>query len=289
MVMPSLRALRAFAEVSRTHSLVGAARILNVTPSAVSHLLRQVTQTLDVELVITQGPSVRLTEAGERLGRQLAAAFDAIGAAVQDLRQQAGDVRVSALSSFLTLWLVPRLSSFQAVHPDITLLLSTGTRPVDLRSEPFDCAIRWGRGGWPGLEATLLFHDRPVVVTNPRLLRTPERAEDLPRLAARGRPDDWRLVATGLGWAPRVPVLTLETRALSVQAAMAGMGATVVDRTLVAGLLADGLLAEIAPEPPVPVAEGHWIVALPERLRQRPVRQFRDWLVAQAADAGGSD
>ena len=148
MVMPSLRALQAFAEVSRARSLVGAARVLNVTPSAVSHLLRQVAQTLDVDLVVTQGASLRLTEAGERFGRQLAVAFDAIGSAVQDLRQQAGDVRVSALSSFLTLWLVPRLSGFQVRHPDITLLLSTGTRPVDLSAEPFDCAIRWGRGGW---------------------------------------------------------------------------------------------------------------------------------------------
>ena len=63
---------------------------------------------------------------------------------------------------------------------------------------------------------------------------------------------------------------------------MAGMGAAVVDRNLVAAMLATGLLAEIAPDPPVRVAEGHWFVALPERLRARPVRQFRDWLISEA-------
>ncbi|HQT76294.1 MAG: hypothetical protein B7Z80_04555 [Rhodospirillales bacterium 20-64-7] len=282
MSVPSLRALRAFAETTRAGSLAAAARTLNVTPSAISHLLRDLEQALGLDLTVAGGPHPRLTETGERFGNRLIAAFDAITAAVQDVRHQAGDVRVSALSSFLTLWLVPRLGGFQVRHPDIRLLLSTGTRPVDLAAEPFDCAIRWGRGDWRGLEALLLFRDQPVVVTNPRLLRTPEQAEDLPRLAARSRPDDWPLVGGALGWANHPVTLTLETRALAVQAAMAGMGAAVVDRNLVAGLLADGLLAEIAPDPPVTAAEGHWIVALPDRLRLRAVRQFRDWLAAEA-------
>lgn len=276
----SLRALRAFAETARLGSLAGAARSLNVTPSAVSHLLRTLEQALSVTLFASRGPQIRFTEAGAALGRRLTDAFDAIDRAVAEVRHQAGDVRVSALSSFLTLWLVPRLTGFQGRHPDARLLLSTGTRPVDLHAEPYECALRWGRGDWPGLEKTLLFRDRPVLVVNPRLLDT---AGDLPRLAARTRPDDWPLVAAALGLPDIPPALTFETRALAVQAAVAGMGAAVVDRNLVATMLADGILAERAPEPPVPVPEGHWFVALPERLRIRQLRQFRDWLVSEAA------
>jgi LysR family glycine cleavage system transcriptional activator len=280
MSSPSLRALRAFAETHRTGSLAAASRALNVSPSAVSHLLRELEQSLAMILFITRGPNARLTETGERLGRRLVTAFDSIDAAITDARHQAGDVRVSALSSFLTLWLVPRLTRFQARHPDAHLLLSTGMRPVDLATEPFECAIRWGRGNWPQLESTLLFRDRPVVVTNPRLRQS--RAQDLPRLAARTRPDDWPLVAAALGWPDTPPTLSFETRALAVQAATAGMGAAVVDRNLIAGMLADGMLAEIAPDPPVQVPEAHWFVALPDRLRIRQVRQFRDWLVDEA-------
>jgi LysR family glycine cleavage system transcriptional activator len=281
MPLPSLRALKAFAETSRTGSLAAAARALNVTPSAVSHLLRDLEQSLAISLIAGKG---QLTEVGAKLGHRLAAAFDAIDVAVTEARHQAGDVRVSALSSFLTLWLVPRLGGFQSLHPDTRLLLSTGMRPVDLAAEPYECAIRWGRGGWPNLDATLLFRDRPVVVTNPRLLRSDPRS--LPRLAAGTRPDDWPLVAAALGWADRMPTLTFETRALAVQAAVAGMGAAVVDRNLVADMLGAGMLAEIAPDPPVYAAEGHWFVALPDRLRNRSVRQFRDWLVGEAACSG---
>ena len=225
----------------------------------------------------------RPTEAGERLGRRLVTAFDMIDAALSEASHNAGDVRVSALSSFLTLWLVPRLSGFQARHPDARLLLSTGMRPVDLTAEPFECAIRWGRGDWPGLHATKLFDDQPVVVTNPRLLHAKQRPDALPRLGARTRDADWPLVATALGWADTKPVLTFETRALAVQAATAGMGAAVVDRNLITGMIADRLLVEIAPDPPLHTAHGHWFVALPDRLRLRPVRQFRDWLVSEAA------
>jgi LysR family glycine cleavage system transcriptional activator len=278
MPLPSLRALKAFAETTRAGSLAEAARALNVTPSAVSHLLRELEQSLATTLFIGKG---RLSETGERLGRRLITAFDTIDTALTEAKHQAGDVRVSALSSFLTLWLVPRLSGFQSRQPDTRLLLSTGTRPVDLSAEPYECAIRWGRGGWPGLDATLLFQERPVVVTNPRLLRT--NPKDLPRLAARTRPDDWTMVASALGWSDTPPILTFETRALAVQAATAGMGAAVVDRNLIADMIANGMLAEIAPDPPLHVAEGHWFVARPDRLRVRPVRQFRDWLIAQAS------
>ncbi len=278
MPRPSFRGLRAFAETVRSGSLAGASRVLNVTPSAVSHLLRELEQTLTLTLFTTKGPNARLSETGERLGRRLIAAFESIDAAIAEARHEAGDVRVSALSSFLTLWLVPRLTGFHHLHPDTHLLFSVSTRVVDLSAEPFECAIRWGRGPWPDLDATLLFRDRPVVVTNPRLVGS----DPLPRLAARSRSDDWTLVATALGWPDTPPTLTFETRALAVQAAIAGMGAAVVDRNLVADMLEAGLLAEIVPDPPVAVAEGHWFVALPERLRIRQVRQFRDWLVQEA-------
>jgi LysR family glycine cleavage system transcriptional activator len=277
MSPPSLRTLRAFAETARTGTLAAAARALGVTPSAVSHLLRELEQSLALTLFITKGPNARLTDTGERLARRLIAAFDAIDLSIAEACHQAGDIRVSALSSFLTLWLVPRLGGFQSRHPDTRLLFATGIRPVDLSAEPFECAIRWGRGDWPNLESTLLFQDRPVVVTNPRL----PAAATLPRLAARTRPDDWPLVATALGWPDTPPLLSFETRALAVQAAVAGMGAAVVDRNLVAAMLADGMLMEIAPDPPVPTRDGHWFVALPDRLRIRPVRQFRDWLLSE--------
>lgn len=277
MPQPSLRALRAFAEVAHAGSIAEAARSLHVSPSAVSHLLHDLEAALGFGLFAGRGPGAPLSEPGARLARRLGGAFAAIDRAVDEARHRSGDVRVSALTSFSTLWLVPRLPRLQAQHPDVRLLLATGTRPVDLATEPFECAIRWGRGAWPGLAAALLFRERPVAVANPRALADQGLAA-LPRLAARSREDDWPLVGAALGLPDTAPILTFETRALAVQAAIAGIGATVVDRFLVADLLAGGLLAEVAPAPPLDRPEGHYFVALPEALRDRHVRAFRDWL-----------
>jgi LysR family glycine cleavage system transcriptional activator len=259
---------------------------LSVSPSSVSHLLRDLERSLGVALFAGPGPRGRLSETGETLARRLGSAFDAIDLAVAEASRQSGDVRVSALSSFVTLWLVPRLGRFQALHPTVRLLLATGMRPVDLSVEPFACAIRWGAGGWTGLQSTLLFRDRPVVVANPRALEAAGGVAGLARLAVRTRPEDWALVAPALGLPLAPPALTFETRALAVQAAMAGIGAAVVDRNLVADILAAGLLAEVAPDPPLDRPQGHFFVALPERLRDRAVRQFRDWLVTEAEARG---
>src|SRR6185437_6508296 len=170
MSMPSLRALRAFAEATRAGSIAAAAPRLGVSPSAVSHLLRDLEASLGFALFAGRGPGAPLSEPGARLAARLAGAFDVIELAVDEARRRSGDVRVSALSSFSTLWLVPRLTRLQAQHPSVRLLLATGTRPVDLASEPFECAIRWGRGNWPGLHAALLFHEQPIAVANKRLL-----------------------------------------------------------------------------------------------------------------------
>lgn len=291
MSMPSLRALRALAEVARAGSVAEAARGLHVSPSAVSHLLRDLEAALGFALFASRGPGATLSEQGARLARRLGGAFEAIDLAVDEARHRSGDVRVSALASFSTLWLVPRLARFQARHPEVRLLLATGMRPVDLAAEPFECAIRYGNGHWPGLTAALLFRERPVLVANPRLLAEQGGAGGaggLPRLAARTRDDDWPLVGRALGLPETAPVLTFETRALAVQAAMAGVGATVVDRHLVADLLAAGMLAEVAPSPPLERAEGHWFVALPQALRDRHVRAFRDWLVGEVGAAAAS-
>ena len=146
---------------------------------------------------------------------------------------------------------------------------------------------RLARSTWANLGATLLFRDQPIVVINPRMLHGKGRPRDLPRLAARTRDADWPNIAAALGWPDSAPTLTFETRALAVQAAIAGIGAAVVDRNLVADLLSRDLLAEIAPDPPISGAEGHWFVALADRLRIRQVGQFRDWLVNQAAREPG--
>ena len=299
----SPRALRAFVEVARRGGVAPAAQRLGVTPSAVSHLLRELEAGLGLALFQPGSGRAALTEPGMRLLRGIGDAFDTIDRAVADLapRPGGGEVRVSTLSTFATLWLVPRLARLQATEPALRVLVATGTRPVDLAAEPFDCAIRWGRGPtWPGLEATRLLPETLIAVAGPALLvggPAPEAAAELlrlPRIAARSRPEDWPMLISALPGGPEAgvlappPSLVFETRALAVRAAVAGLGVAVVDAALVADALQDGHLVRGSPVA-VPRPEAHFFVARPQALARDPhLRRFRDWLLAEAAVPGAA-
>src|SRR6201998_2462274 len=94
-------------------------------------------------------------------------------------------VTMSTMLSFATTWLVPRLARFAQRYPDIEIAVETGTRPVDLRREPIDLAIRHGLGKYPGFEATWLVAPELIVVASPDLLKN--RAPLPPGAIERGK------------------------------------------------------------------------------------------------------
>jgi LysR family glycine cleavage system transcriptional activator len=191
-----LRALQAFSAVARAGSVVGAAEELAVTPSAISHLVRQLERRLGVVLLTRKGRGLTLTLDGERLAAAVGPALVTIDDALGGLMRRGAELRISLLSSFAVHWLIPRLSRFQSQHPNIELLLSTSTRIVDLTAEAFDCAIRLGRGGWPNVMADELYREELVAACSPHWLaahriRTPRDLARAALLHARARRQDW--------------------------------------------------------------------------------------------------
>ncbi len=282
----SLRALRAFAEVCSEGSVAAAARGLGVSPSAVSHLLADLERGLGVSLFAGRGPRAPLSEEGERLRAGLGNVFERIDAAVAETVRRAGELRVSMPSTFSMLWLIPRLPRFHVSQPDTRLLVATDKRVVDLASEPFDCAIRHGVGPWSGVDNLPLFPERLIVVGNAQqLAAVGSDPWQLPRIATRSSPGDWMRVEQALGLTARPPSLTMPTRALAVQAALAGLGATVVDARLASLHIEQGLLAPAAPDwPGVVTGASLHLVARREKWRDRHLRHFRDWLMDESRD-----
>src|SRR3546814_4338108 len=85
-----------------------------------------------------------------------------------DLRKRAA-VTISATTAFTAKWLVPRVSRFQAMHPDVDLRLHASDDTVDVGASGVDIAIRYGRGPYPGLTSTPLIADQFAPVVNPGL------------------------------------------------------------------------------------------------------------------------
>ncbi|WP_299475070.1 LysR substrate-binding domain-containing protein [uncultured Roseibium sp.] len=287
--MASLRALHAFSLLARHGRASLAAEKLGVSPSALSHLMRKLESELGATLVNRDGRGLTLTEEGQRLALSLGDAFDRIEEAVDSFKRRGRtELRISTVSTFATRWLIPRLPAFQAEQPDVELLLSTSTRMVDLDRENYDCAIRLGTGNWTGVECHLLWQEHLAVAMAPSLLNGKEPAEasllsNLPLLHSSSRRGDWTawLEEAHLTHPDIASGTVLQSRDLAIQAAIAGMGAIVIDRRFISQELEAGHL--ISPDWTVLELEtGYWFVRSPTRTLTRPVGAFRTWLQATA-------
>ena len=167
-----LHVLPGFVAAARMLNLSRAAASLHVTVSALSHQMRGLEELLGQRL-FDRGPrGLRLTPAGERLFGQVAPHLDAISAALapQPARSPHA-LTLSVMPTVASSWLIPRLPSFTAQHPEVELSLQSTSDLVDFDREEVDAALRFGPGGWPGLRAHLLFEEWVVPVCSPELLR----------------------------------------------------------------------------------------------------------------------
>lgn len=126
---PPLRLLRAFCLAARHSSFKVAADRLALTPSAVSHQVKDLEGRLGVTLFERRTRAVALTPIGQQLLEDLAPALEAVAAAVervtrgQTLRRQLTVVMPPFFASEL---FAPRLPDFHERHPNIDLQVNTG-------------------------------------------------------------------------------------------------------------------------------------------------------------------
>lgn len=291
--LPPLNAVRAFEAAARHESFALAADELAVTPSAVSQQVKALEETLGAPLFLRRARGLSLTPAGRRYLPRLSEALDAIAEASRAVSAGGDDrtLTVTALGSFGALWLVPRLSGFEAAAPGIDMRLSTSDRVVDLAADGIDAGVRYGPGPYPDLHAERLMDETVFPVCAPALARRLQRLEDLAETtllhdaSATGRYIyNWRtwLRAHGLEGvdAERGPGFTNST--FLVQAAIAERGVMLGRSVLVADALAAGTLVRpFAVESPAGAA--YWFITLPENVGLKKVQAFRDWLFEEAA------
>ena len=284
--VPSLAALRAFEALARHGTLTAAAASLNVTHAAIAQHVRTLEAHLGVTLAQRTGRGMTLTSDGKDLAAALTEGFGVIHAGVQAITASKEDkpLNIATTPSFAENWLLPRLSEFWAAHPDIMLSITPSSTVVDLRRDPVDLAIRYGRGVWAGTTSTFLVTADYVVVAAPSVLngRCPTNITDMNDLpwvfeTVHQEPQRWA-VENGLDLAC-CNLKTFETLNMALSGLRAGIGVSVVARALVERDLANGTLVEVAAVPPTGV--GYHIVEHPDRTSAR-TKTFKKWLLATA-------
>jgi LysR family transcriptional regulator, glycine cleavage system transcriptional activator len=185
--LPPLRALQAFEAAARRLSFAAAAKELSVTPTAISHQIRQLEQACEVKLFQRRPRPLLLTSAGARLYPALRNGFDALASAVALLADEdvQAPLRVTSPSAFASKWLVPQLPRWREENPAVPLEIIGTDDVLDVRAGAADVAIRCARKPPLDFVAHEVFRDVYVPVCSPRLLEhygPIEQAADLMRL-----------------------------------------------------------------------------------------------------------
>lgn len=289
--LPPLNPLRTFVAASRHESFSSTAVTLNVTQAAVSRQIGVLEGFLGVELFQRDKRNVTLTRAGRDYARSMQQAFEIIGSGTADVMfETARDtLNVRAYTTFASLWLVPRLTRFRALHPELGLNLTTSAAAVDFEHENVDIAIQIGTPGEEGVHSEPLF---PVVlkpVCTPALrdeyrLEVPQDLSRAPILQSVFRRGDWR------AWLKKAEVngvdlntcMHFESSGLAYRAAQAGLGVAIGHVPLLNEDVGQGNL--VTPFDLV-LRRRYAYCLLYERKRSLPrkVVLFRDWLHAEAA------
>lgn len=284
-----LLALRAFEAAARRRSFRDGAAEIGLTPSAVSHHVRQLEATLGVALFDRLHRGVAPTEAGAALAAAVGEGLGAIAAAFAAAQAPRGRLVVSAAPSFAARWLLPAIAPLR--REGITLQVEGTLRPADVEGGACDVAIRLGPRPSARLAAEPLVTSPIVLVVAPDRLAgraglTPDEIAAGPLLGMTVVPGFWQATLRALGLDPG-PLA--ETRFDSVeavlQAAEAGHGVAYAPEILVTQRLAAGSLALAHPRRlGRRRAWSYWFVTRPEMADRPGVRRLRAWLTAALAE-----
>lgn len=300
----SLTNLRAFEAVARLSSFSDAADELFVTQSAISRQIKSLEDELGSALFVRGTRHVEMTQDAQILLRSVEPWLARLDAGVRQIRETHSRRRVSVttFASFASLWLLPRIEAFQRNHPDIDIRVSAHDSLSDLDDPELDLALRYCSPAQAPAGAVRLFGETLTPVVSRQLMAQIQdgQAPPLARaadLAAHtlAEEDDNKASTEYLSWRhwlaqhgeqalqPR-RWLYLNFTYQQVQAALAGHGVALARIALVYEALSRGELVEpfgVAGRTTSPYC--YWLIASPASRARAEVRQFCEWVEAQAA------
>jgi DNA-binding transcriptional LysR family regulator len=165
--------LAAFVAVAEERSFTRAAKRLGVSPSALSHAVRDLEERIGVRLLARTTRSVAPTEAGEQLFTSVRPAFGDIREALHQVagfrKRPAGRVRLLLPRSAAMIALVPKLARLARDYPEVVLDVTTDNSRVDLVAAGFDAGIEIGEFIQKDMVAVRVSEDlRAAIVGSPK-------------------------------------------------------------------------------------------------------------------------
>jgi len=280
--IPPIQCLLTFEALARLRSVTQAAEELCVTPSAVSHRVKQLEQIIGTKLFgradfsLTSEGSEYLAHVREGLG--ILGRFPSQGAMAGRRK-----LKVAVTPTFARSVLMPRLRLFTEAYPEIDLTLQVSIPLLDVVAEDADLTVRFGTGRYADVEHVCLFKDEVTPLASPGFVRehgpfdTVADLEGAPLLRSPLEP--WRtwFAAHDLDWPEPTEGSTFNDVGLACDGAAAGMGIALVRLKLGAPWLDNGSLVRLF-DRSVPSPHAHYLCWRTGTMDRWECSAFAEWM-----------
>lgn len=296
MHSPSMSELHAFATAARLGSFSRAAAELCVTQSAISRAVARLEQHYGVPLIKRNAHALSLTTVGHELLDAVRGPLTAIEDVSARLRVMPTDrpLHLAVVPTFASVWLIPRLRDFQALHPGIKLNFVPYRKNEDFSGTTPDAAVLTGLGPeeWPQCSCDYVIGREMVPICHPARLqqrlahgawRQPGDLASEPLLYHTTAPGNWTQWLRAAHAGRSAPNLTtaFDQVSMLIQAVIADMGVALVQRCLVKEALQSG--AVVVPfDLPIALQRGYYLCTPHDRRPPPGFAEFRRWLLEAA-------
>jgi DNA-binding transcriptional LysR family regulator len=285
--IPPIQCLLTFEALARLRSVTQASEELCVTPSAVSHRVRQLEQIIGTKLFGRADFSLT-TEGSEYLahvreGLSTLQKFPTSSAAPGKRK-----LRLALTPTFARSVVIPRLREFTEAYPEIDLTMQVTIPLLDVVAEDADLTVRFGAGRYADLEYICLTKDVVTPMASPAFVREHgpfETAQDLINQPLLRSPlEPWRtwFAAHRLDWPEPVDGSQFNDIGLMCDAAAAGMGIAPVRLKLGAPWLENGSLVRLGSSEVftgnVPSPHAHYLCWRTGMMDRWECAAFAEWL-----------
>lgn len=264
-------------------TLVGAARFLNVTPSAVTQRLQQLEARLNIHLVDRTARRLYFTEEGELLCRKGQVLLEQHKALLEEIMQQhgklVGSLKINAPFGFGRKYLIDIVAQFRRLYPEVEVLLKLSEQPLLEEQDRFDLVLHIGELSNSNLVVHTIAPNQRFICAAPELIERhgmPSSPQDLlnyPSIALLENNEDttlWSFEQKGKKQTIRIsPSLSSNDGDVVCSWAKSGLGIIMRSQWDVEELLMEGLLIRLLPDWSLPDAP---VVALTHRRHGVPER-----------------
>ncbi|USD29900.1 LysR family transcriptional regulator [Pseudoalteromonas sp. SCSIO 43201] len=275
--LPSLNNVKTFAIAAHLMSFKEAAKVLNVTPTAVSHQIKALESHLRVPLFERHTRAIKLTAQGQALAKTCFDTLNTLDNAFVEFSPHQKDLLISCCNSFAALWLAPKMGIITSLFPHQKVVICASDKLINLNEDKhIDIALRYGHSQSNAEETCLVTEQiggycslnyQPPVGRKPVLFVTHWRDDEgLKNIPWKNYVDE-----------NLYEVQYFEQEHFVLQAALAGQGVALVSNVLARSAVECGWLKQYENISSF-VGYSYWSRKTAHRRNSSELHQFSNWL-----------